>query len=70
MCDVLAIKAYNEAKLSCYAANGVKRVGIHAEMSATRCRTRTAWTQPMPKSADSGSELHELKTAREVVAPG
>jgi thioredoxin reductase len=31
MCDVLAIKAYNEAKLNTYQAAGVRRVGIHAE---------------------------------------
>ena len=31
MCDVLAIKAYNEAKLSSYAASGIRRVGIQAE---------------------------------------
>ena len=31
MCDVLAIKAYNEAKLSTYVSNGVRRVGVQAE---------------------------------------
>ena len=31
MCDVLSIKAYNEAKLSSYVASGIRRVGIQAE---------------------------------------
>jgi hypothetical protein len=31
MCDVLAVKAYNEAKLNTYQAAGVRRVGIRAE---------------------------------------
>jgi hypothetical protein len=31
MADVLAIKAYNEAKLSCYIRAGIRRVGVHAE---------------------------------------
>ena len=31
MCDVLAVKSFNWAKLSCYANAGIKRVGVQAE---------------------------------------
>lgn len=37
--DVTVIKAYNEAKLNCYAAGGIKHVGVHAETLPNNHRT-------------------------------
>ena len=62
MCDVLAIKAYNEAKLSTYTSNGVRRVGVQAETLPSHVHQ----TSYRVADAERTIPLNELQTAREL----
>ena len=67
MCDVLAIKAYNSAKLNVYQAAGVRRVGVHAE-SLPRQSDHTHTTDELPGIGTIIGVIKTLEGIERVVA--
>lgn len=61
MADVLAVKAYNEAKLSCYAAAGIRRVGVHAETLPMEYHAHDALTVDRKRVQEELTEEEELE---------